>query len=368
MANHYLKAAFYDGLKRINTDVLLRAIAEHISAKGEWEKGVVSPSLTANQCRLARLKIFLGDDPQPGLKAMHVRAGQPDPITQLNYIRGFTIEGAVVSALKLALGDSRIMGHAPSLLFRWRYQGADAALSTWGPPDRPGMVFAGHPDMMVWSEGRRGAPELELVQIKTPTIYKFERVARYGDEDALDSYRSQMATEMYIGRKMGYPIMRNHLMMVTTEGTPKISDPHCRVVTMQWDESLAGIPEAVGRQLVEDYNRAYTRDQWPEAEPAHKWDSWPSSYCRYSRLGDANTVGCTEQWAWDAYNSADEQGKAAWTSPVDRAEAIADGRRRHGDVLATPDQTARRLRTSRSRRQANPSPPPQLRVVSGTDS
>jgi hypothetical protein len=306
---HYLKTAFYDGLKRINTDVLLHAIAEHISAKGEWETGVVSPSLTANQCRLARLKIFLGDDPQPGLKAMHVRAGQPDPITQLNYVRGFTIEGAVVSALKLALGEQRIMGHAPNLLFRWRYSGADEALASWGPADRPGMVFAGHPDVMVWSEGDRRSryqPELELVQIKTPTIYKFERVARYGDEDALASYRSQMATEMYIGRKMGYPIVRNHLMMVTTEGTPKISDPHCRIVTMQWNESLASIPEAIGRELVDDLGRAHAHGQWPEAEPAHKWDSWPCNYCRWPRLGSTDLIGCEEQSEWARFQASGE--------------------------------------------------------------
>ncbi len=340
MAVHYLKQAFYEGLKQINTDVLLHAIAEHISAKGEWEKGVVSPSLTANQCRLARLKIFLGDDPQPGLKVMHVRAGQPDPITQLNYVRGFTIEGAVVSALKLALGERRIMGHAPSLLFRWRYQGDDALLSSWwdsrpckvcgflsGPTNRecvepgctkptPGMIFAGHPDMMVWSEGNRRSrnqPELELVQIKTPTIYKFERVARLGDDDALDSYRSQMATEMYIGRKMGYPIQRNHLMMVTTEGTPKISDPHCRIVTMEWDESLATIPEQIGRELVDDVHAARTANQWPQAYPAHRADTWPCSYCRYPRGGSFDLIGCEEQPEWARFEAS---GETRLTVPV----------------------------------------------------
>jgi hypothetical protein len=295
---------------------LLGAIAQHISAKGEWETGVVSPSLTANQCRLARLKIFLGDDPQPGLKAMHVRAGQPDPITQLNYVRGFTVEGAVVSALKLALGDNRIMGHAPSLLFRWRYQGDDVALSTWGSPARPGMVFAGHPDVMVWSEGDRRSryqPELELVQIKTPTIYKFERVARLGDEDALDSYRSQMATEMYIGRKMGYPIQRNHLMMVTTEGTPKISDPHCRIVTMEWDESLATIPEQIGRELVDDVRAARTTNRWPEAYPVHRADVWPCSYCRYPRMGSFGLIGCEEQPEWARFAAS---GETRITAPV----------------------------------------------------
>lgn len=303
-AMHYLKQAFYAGLNKLDTDELLEAIAKHVTVKGVWETGVVSPSLVATQCRLARLKKFLGDEAQPGFKRLAVRAGAADPITQLNFLRGFCMEGAIVAALISVLGESRIMGNAPSLLFRWRYQGDDFQLSSWQRGEQRGMVFAGHPDMMVWSEGTQQSnwvPELELIQIKTPSIYKFERVDKLGDEDALETYRGQMATEMYIGRRMGYPIQRSHLLLATWEGTPKITDPHCRIATMEWHESLAQIPEEVGRQLIQDYDAAYTMGQWPAPYPQHKWDSWPCQYCNFSRLATFDTIGCEEQSEWERF-------------------------------------------------------------------
>lgn len=303
---HYLKEAFYDGLKVLDTDEVLQAIATHITLPGEWEKGVVSPSLVATECRLARLKKFIGDDPQPGLKRLAVRAGVADAVTQLNFTRGFCMEGAIVACLKAALGPSRIMGHAPTLLFKWRYKGDDFLLSNW---QQKGIAFAGHPDMLVWSED----VELELVQIKTPSIYKLERIQKMGAEDALVTYRAQMATEMYIGRRMGYPINRSHLLLASWEGTPKITDPHCRVVTMEWEESMATIPEEIGRQLIQDYDSAYTMDRWPQAYPVHKWGSFPCSYCQYSRLADFSTIGCEEQGEWTRFA---ESGETRITVPL----------------------------------------------------
>lgn len=308
---HYLKEAFYDGLKILDTDEVLEAIAVHVTLKGEWTTGVVSPSLVSAECRLARLKKFIGDDPQPGFKRLAVRAGVADPVTQLNFLRGFCMEGAIVAALKAALGPNRIMGHAPSLVFKWRYKGDDPLLSMWsnGQGQTAGIVFSGHPDMMVWSDN----VELELVQIKTPSIYKLERIQRMGVEDALKTYRAQMATEMYIGRRMGYPIQRSHLLLASWEGTPKMSDPHCRVVTMEWEEGLATIPEEVARTIIQDYDAAYTMGQWPQAYPIHKWDSWPCNYCNYSRTADFETIGCEEQGEWARHA---ESGETRLTVPV----------------------------------------------------
>jgi hypothetical protein len=305
--NHYLRDAFYAGLKQIDTDEMMHAVAEHTTLKGEWLTGVVSPSLTANECRLSRLKVFLGDDPQPGFKWMAVRAGEPDAVTQLNFIRGFTMEGVVVTALKRSLGLNRIMGHAPTLVFKWRYKGDDIQLSMYNQ----GMIFAGHPDMMVWSDHQN--PQLELVQIKAPSIFKFERQQRLGDEDVLKSYRSQMATEMYIGRKMGYPIRRSHLMMVSWEGTPKMDNPHCLVVTMEWNDSLEQIPEQIARELIQDYDRAYTMGIWPEPYPEHRADSWPCNYCKFHRLGGFDMIGCTEQQEWERYTTS---GETRLTTPA----------------------------------------------------
>lgn len=304
MRSHWLKEAFFAGLNKIDTDEMLSAVAVHTTTKGEWESGVISPSLVANECRLARLKIFLGDDPQPGVKRMAVRAGQPDPVTQLNFLRGFTMEGVVVTALKAALGADRILGCAPLMVFKWRYKGDDIQLSMWNQ----GMVFAGHPDMMIWGEDL----DMELVQIKAPSIFKFERVDRLGDRDMLESYRAQMATELYIGRRMGYPIKRSHLMMVSWEGTPKIDNPHCRIATMEWEDDLATIPEQVARDIINDYDQAYTMSRWPEPYGEHRADSFPCSYCRYPRLGGFDTIGCTEQQEWERFA---ESGETRLTVP-----------------------------------------------------
>jgi len=305
MRDHYLREAFFDGLSVIDVDEMLQRIAEHTTVKGEWDTGVISPSLVATECRLARLKIFLGDDPQPGLKHMAVRGGRPDPITHLNFLRGFLGEGMVVTALKTAMGEGRIFGNAPTLVFKWRYRGDDIQLSMWNQ----GMVFAGHPDMLVFSDDN----EMEIVQIKTPSIFKFERLQRLGDEDALKSYRPQMATEMYIGRKLGYPIRRSHLMMVSWEGTPKIDDPHCRIVTLPWHDSLTTIPEQVAREIVQDYDRAYTMSLWPEPYPEHRSSTFPCSYCRFARLGNFSTIACTEQQEWERHA---ETGLTRITTPL----------------------------------------------------
>lgn len=360
--SHYLKDAFFDGLNLIDTDEMLSCVAEHTTLKGEWLHGVVSPSLTANECRLARLKIFLGDDPQPGFKRMAVRAGQPDSITQLNFLRGFMMEGVVVTALKQALGSNYIMGHAPTLVFKWRYKGDDIQLSMWGQ----GMTFMGHPDMMIWNQAQ--VPELELVQIKAPSIFKFERAQRLGDQDVLKSYRAQMATEMYIGRRMGYPIRRSHLMMVSWEGSVKIDNPHCRVTTMEWDESLATIPEQVARELIEDYDRAYTLGQWPEPFPEHRADTWPCSYCKFGRLPNRTGPSCTEQWAWDLYNDADERTQKTGSPAPDLTRILEFGRTAREPMLADANQETRRVRPRRVAGKARHGSSPQLRVVRGANS
>lgn len=351
---HWLKQAFYNGLKILDTDEILEAIASHVTLKGEWEDGVISPSLAATECPLARLKRFCGDDAQPGFKRLAVRSGEPDAITQLNFLRGFCMEGAIVASLRAAIGDSRIMGHAPSLLFRWQYKGDDFLLSNW---KGSGMVFSGHPDMMVWSE----EPELELVQIKSPSIHKLERVQRLGKEEALKSYRAQMATELYIGRRLGYPLQRSHLLMVSWEGTPKISDPHCMIATMEWDESLAQIPEEIGRQTIRDYDRAYTVGQWPEPYPVHRADTFPCSYCKYSRGGSVSGAACHEQWAWDLYKEAAERWaqKPEEHEPPDLPRILGFGR-----LNRDPDFEAKRATaSSREPRKPRRSRHANLRVV-----
>lgn len=306
---HWLEKAFVEGLYELDLKELMKGTIEHNSVEGVWETGVVSPSLVGNDCRLQRLKKFMGHAPQPGMKRQAARQGQPDAVSVLNFLRGFLMEGVIVTALREILGEDRIIGNAPELVFRVPYRGDDPVLNNAPCPneDKGGdfvapVVFAGHPDLLVWSP----RDEMELVQIKCPSIFKLERVVKMGKEDALRSYRAQMATELYIGRAMGYPIVRTNLMLATWESTPRMSKIQAPVIPMDWDESLALIPEEVARELILDYWKVFDEGKWPTAEPAHKWDDWPCSYCQYSRVSTFDTIGCTEPQEWDRHDMTGE--------------------------------------------------------------
>jgi hypothetical protein len=311
---HFLEQSLLDGLRSLDVPELLKLQIEHNSAEGEWERGVISPSLVGISCRLARLKKFLGHDPQPGLKHMGVRQGFPDPNSKINMLRGFNFEGIVVAALRHVL-SSAVVGAAPTLLFRWRYQGEDGPLSNWRSPLGPlaqmvpeiiasqprGMVFAGHPDVLIQDPDHDHA--LSLIQVKCPRIAKCERIKRLGPSDALETYRAQMVTEMYIGRAMGWPIERSYLLIGTMEGNftgAKSQDPYLDVIELPWHESMRLIPEEVARELAQDAEAA-REGQWPAAYPESAWDAYPCSYCNYSRLGNFETIGCTEPQQWEQH-------------------------------------------------------------------
>jgi hypothetical protein len=303
---HFIEQALLDGLRELDVPELLRLQIAHNSAEGEWETGVVSPSLVGLQCRLARLKKFLGHDPQPGMKHMGVRQGFPCPNSKINMLRGFNFEGIAVAALRHVLGPA-LVGSAPTLLFRWQYQGDDELLSGWAPQgwqsDKFGIVFAGHPDVLVQDPDHDHA--LSLVQVKCPRISKCERIKRMGPKEALESYRAQMVTEMYIGRMMGWPIERSYLLVGTMEGNftgaKHGADPYLDVVELPWHDSMRQIPEEIARQLVQDTDRAREHNEIPEPYKASAWDSYPCSYCNYSRLGDFERIGCDEHQQWTQF-------------------------------------------------------------------
>jgi len=342
---HFLKQALLDGLRALDVPELLKLQIEHNSVEGEWETGVVSPSLVGLDCRLARLKKFLGHDPQPGFKHMGVRQGFPDPNSKINMLRGFNFEGIAVAALKHELG-SALIGCAPSLLFRWRYQGDDPLLSMWVRrvkvkargsynPDgsradelENGMVFAGHPDVMVLDPDHDN--EIALVQVKCPRISKCERIKRMGPSEALQNYRAQMVTEMYIGRKMGWPIGRSYLLVGTMEGNftgaKHGSDPYHDVIELPWSESMRTIPEEIARQLVQDSDTARISGEIPTPYKQSAWDSYPCSYCNYSRLGNFETIGCDEHQQWEQY---ERHGTTRLTEePPEQSNVVSLRRRR----------------------------------------
>lgn len=288
--SHWIAEAVRQGLEELDVDEVLTQAAAHVTTKGEWEKGVISPSLVSVECRLQRLKRFLGHDPWPGQpRFMGTRAGRHDSISVINMTRGFMAEGLLVAALKQALGQ-RVLANAPT--FAPRYV------------NDYGMVFAGHPDMLVVGD----MDQPELIQFKSPSVFKLDRVEKLGHQDALKTYLPQMATELFICRnsiavkQWGRVPVRNNLALFSWEMTVKHTKPRVIVVPLEWDESLASIPQTVADELEQDVVNAREFGIWPEALPEHQWDTFPCSYCMFSRLGDytvePNLPKCEHHEAW----------------------------------------------------------------------
>lgn len=278
--SHWLEDAVMQGLTMLDVEEALAAQAAHFSLKGEWLKGVIAPSLVGVSCPLQRVKIFLGHTPIPNQTTVHMatKAGRPDPISLVNMVRGFDAEGLLVEALKRAL-PVEIIAAAPEFHV------------DWADPET-GYHYAGHPDVLML----RG--KYELIQIKCPSVFKMDRVEKKGDSDALETYLPQMATEMFIARHCGIPVSVNHLLLFSWEGTPKMSRPRVKVVSLDWDESLATIPETAAREIHEAAAKALMFNQWPKAFPVTSWDVWPCGYCRFARLGDFDVPACDDHDKW----------------------------------------------------------------------
>src|ERR1700682_2682672 len=91
-----------DGLSILPYNQLVAKSAAHMAREGSWSPGVLRPSLLAMECRLARVKTFLGHPPQPGATFDHARGGEPDPASNLVMARGAWMESVVVTALEAA--------------------------------------------------------------------------------------------------------------------------------------------------------------------------------------------------------------------------------------------------------------------------
>jgi hypothetical protein len=281
--SHWLEDSVIQGLSGMDVEEALQAQAKHFGEKGEWQKGVISPSLVSVSCRLQRVKIFLGLTPIPFQEArMATRAGRPDAISLLNMVRGFDAEGLILEALRRVYPE-HVIDAAPK--FEVTFFDHDT-----------GHRFAGHPDVLMrLPEDQAG---LGLVQIKSVTGFKMDRILRKGDSDALETYLPQMATELFISRRAGLEVVQNNLIMLSWEGTPKSSRPRLKAITLDWDDSLATIPEVAAEEIRDDAARALMFNQWPQALPTTSWDVWPCSYCRFARLGDFEVPACDDHEAW----------------------------------------------------------------------
>lgn len=282
--SHWLEQAVTEGLAMLDVEEALEAQRLHFSEKGVWQKGVISPSLVSVTCPLQRVKIFLGQTPIPfdAKPHMAVRAGRPDAVSVINMVRGFDGEGFLIAAIQKALPE-HIIASAPKFEVNFF-------------DTHTGYRYAGHPDVFL----RLTDPDagLGLIQIKTPSVFKMDRVEKKGNSDALETYLPQMATELYIARKAGLSVNTNTLLLFSWEGTPKLNRPRIKAITLDWDESLATIPEQAAEEIHTNATRALMFNQWPQAFPATSWDVWPCSYCRFARLGDFDVPACDDHEKW----------------------------------------------------------------------
>jgi hypothetical protein len=290
--SHWLEDALMEGLTDLDIPEAVASMADHLSTEGEWRKGVISPSLVAVQCPLSRVKIFLGLVPAPGQPARTaVRAGRPDFNSTIAMVRGMAGEALILAAMGKA--NLPIVAKAPHFVVEWT------------DPEH-GYAYAGHPDVLIESPFDQSqqfkGDRFEMIQIKTPTSYKIDRVEKQGDQDALKSYLPQMATEMFIARRSGMNVTANHLLLFSWDSIPKNNKPRVKAVTLEWHPSLATIPEEAARQIHDDALIALAQNVWPAAYPVTSWDVWPCSYCRYARLGDFEVPACDDHEKWRSTN------------------------------------------------------------------
>lgn len=285
MADTWVEAAFESALTVIDNGVLVRAAGMHVQPEGEWTTGKVRPSLLGGECDLQTVKQYRGHGPQPGANWMASRNGRPDANSNLVFARGFLGEGLVVAALKeysYLIGDYEILGCAPELVF--------------SATDTKGVEYEGHPDLMTLRNG-----EIELIQVKTPSVWAFERAEKQGALNALTKYKAQVVAEMYLGRKMGIDIVRSYLFMMTWEGWQRgKTGVRVMVVPMDWDESMVEYVETEGRRIKLLDTLARTGKFPDPANREDEYSKWPCSYCRYARtsLYDGQVI-CTENEKWE---------------------------------------------------------------------
>jgi hypothetical protein len=108
-----------------------------------------------------------------------------------------------------------------------------------------------------------------------------------------------MATELFICRMAGFPVVRNNLMMATFEGTPKIPEAKALSFDMDWTESMAHMVLEEGRSIRADYEKAQETGEHPAAYSVAKADQFPCSYCNYPRQAESNAMAaCNDHARW----------------------------------------------------------------------
>jgi hypothetical protein len=277
---HWLELALTEALSSIDPEVLLTDIAHHINPEEKYHAtvGKIRPSLIADNCPLAQMKKMHNHGPQPGMTWVSARNGRPNAGTGMNYLRGWAMEGLVVAALERT-SYCKILGKSPDLVFKH-------------------ANLEAHPDVLVEFMGKP-----LLIQIKNPSVFAFERMAKSGEESALTRYLPQVAAELYIGRQAGYQLEQATILAVTWEPWPPTVTLDHGLKTLIWD--LEWNPEMEGLILheIEKLQTAYAltgQGQWPQPFPASAFDKFPCTYCKYARLPNIGIVACDDTKAWES--------------------------------------------------------------------
>lgn len=277
----WLTDAVIESLLTVPNDLMTREAGQHVQAEGSWEAGWIRPSLLGDDCRLSRVKKYLGHLPQPGLEWSAVRQGVPNATTAMLFARGNLFEGFVVAALNHSPA-LKVLGVSPGLIFRHGSQWDDG--------------LEAHPDVLIDHDGH-----LELIQIKNPSVFAFDRYEK-NQSYMVERYANQMAAEMYIGRLMGFGVERNHLLVGTWEGWPpsqKKDGVRLLHMPIDWSDDLATLIENQRDELLADVQAA-RQGNWPAPFPEVEAGRFPCSYCNFSRLSLNGETACFEVEKWQS--------------------------------------------------------------------
>jgi len=301
--SHWLEAALQDGLRAVDSNELIERAARHQLLvdiyRDERAARRVSPSLIAEECRLKRIKRYRRHQPRPGWNWGAAKGGRPSAGSALHFARGYFGEGLIVAALSAVCQTYQ----TPDGL----QQGSGAhqfdilGVSPWAvfECEAVGASFLAYPDMIILTQD--GGPE--LIQIKTPSVFAFDRYRRDGGASIRKRYGPQTAAEMYIGRRLGMPFERNHVLCFTWEGFTPGSDEaragkeiRAIVETVAWEDGMDRFVESIAEEILED-DAAAERGAWPIAYPLGT--RWPCDYCNYARTSDSDNPGCEENEKWE---------------------------------------------------------------------
>lgn len=308
--SHWLEQALQDGLETIDGPELLKQAIAHVqledTQRDQRAEFRISPTLISEECSLAAVKRYRHHDPQPGWKWRSVKRGRPSASSNMHTFRGTIAEGMVIAALRaVSLGEGtgrypfQIIGVSPTCVFEtqvWSETMFPAADGSMAPLP---VNYLAYPDILMLVEGRP-----ELVQLKCPSVYGIARYKRDGPATVHKRYGPQAIAEMVIGRWLGVPIQRNHILLYAFEGTLPSSEESkagrellTALYTEEWDPNMEQFVRMAAERIVE-LNSEASRGRWPLGYAVGT--TWPCDYCNYPRTDDGSGLAsCEENHKWE---------------------------------------------------------------------